>query len=150
MTKHWRRLPHADNNVSTAKAHFIKSDTHNILPSISNETAAPFLLTHSPHFPLSAAPDPHKVFISCLTQQPPSAFLLCWSLLPVIPWGFLILKHSLLSLPRTQQSCWGLELQHAAKSTACWGPKGLQEITIVLARASRVKTRDHSVEGQVT
>lgn len=90
--KYSRRLPHPDNNISAAKTHFIKSDTHDRLPSVSNETATPFLLTHSAHFPLSGMPDLHKVFISCLTQQPPSAFLLCWSLRPAFPWGFLILN----------------------------------------------------------
>lgn len=120
--KYPRRLPHPDSNISTAKAHFIKSDTHNILPSVSNETATAFLLTHAPHFPLSGMPDLHKVFISCLTQQPPSAFLLCWSLLPAFPWGFFTLKHSLLSLPTrpAQQCCPGLGLQWAEANSLPW------------------------------
>lgn len=149
--KNWRRLPHPDNNISTAKAHFIKTE-HTIYFQCQNETARPFLLTHSPHFPLSGMPDLHKVFISCLTQQPPSAFLWCWSLLPAIPWGFLILKHSLppLPTPPARQCCRSLGLQWAQKCTACCGPKGLHEITIVLVRPSRVKTVDHSVAGQIT
>lgn len=115
-----------------------------MLPSVSNEIAAQLLWTHFPHFPsLSGMPNLHKVFISCLTQQAPSAFLFCWSLLLKFPWGFLTLKHAFCSHSWTQphqHCCLCLGLQQALKLIACHGPKGPYEIMIVLARASRVKT----------
>lgn len=143
-----RRLPHPDNNISTAKTHFIKSDTHNILPSVSNETAMPFLLTHSPHFPLSRMPGLHKAFISCLT--------FCMFIVLISPacisMGIPQFKTFFALTPNITSSAVlpGLGLQQSQKQTACCGPKGLHEITIVLAIASRVKTVDHSMEGQIT
>lgn len=99
-----------------------------------------WLFFHIP--PLSGMPNLHKVFISCLTQQPPSAVLFCWSLLPKFPWGFLILKQALCSHSWTQphqHCCLCLGLRQTQKLIACHGPKGLYEIMIVLARASTVK-----------
>lgn len=43
-----------------------------------------------------------------------------------------------------------LGLQQAQELIACHGPKGLSEIMIVLARASRAKAMDHSVQCQIT